>query len=151
MIENKWDTKTYSNITCPKKRCYGKHWKRCSLLQFHVITKKFAQCKALPTLKIDVFEIPRNKSIEKLFSKYELLILDQANSRTYPPEILILYFPITEKFLLHNPHHVLHRFPYFPIGPFSFDHTLLQVLDILNHQAKASYIQIIWVKHPYYG
>ena len=77
--------------------------------------------------------VPPNKSIEKLFSKYELLFLDQANSSTYPPEILILYFPITENFLQHNPHHVFHRFTYFPIGPISFDHTPPQVLDIPNH------------------
>ena len=32
------------------------------------------------TLKLDVFKIPDNKNIEKLFSKYELLFLDQANS-----------------------------------------------------------------------
>ena len=32
---------------------------------------KFTQCKTLRTLKIDVFEIPHNKSIGKLFSKLD--------------------------------------------------------------------------------
>ena len=41
------------------------------------------------TLKIDVREIPDNKNIGKLFSKYELLFLDQANSSSDPPQTLI--------------------------------------------------------------
>ena len=45
-----------------------------------LITNKFTQCKASCTLKIDVFKIPDNKNIGKLFSKYELLFLDQTNS-----------------------------------------------------------------------
>ena len=39
---------------------------------------------------MDVFEILDNKNIEKLFSKYELLSLDQANSGSDPSQILIL-------------------------------------------------------------
>ena len=56
--------------------------------------KKIPQCKTSCTLKIDVFEIPDNKNIEKVFSEYELLSLDQSNSSPDPSLILILQFPI---------------------------------------------------------
>ena len=39
---------------------------------------------------MDVFEIQDNKNIEKPFSKYKLLPLDQANSSSDPSQILIL-------------------------------------------------------------
>ena len=60
------------------------------------ITKKFTQCKTLHTLKINLFEIQHNKNIGKLFPKYELLFLDQANSSSDPSQtdLLILRFPI---------------------------------------------------------
>ena len=94
------------------------------------ITKKCTRYILSSALKTDVFEIPDNKNIGKLFPKYELLFLDQAKSSSDPSEILILQFPIpralclshhlcqilpqpTETPLQHNPHHVLHRFPYF--------------------------------------
>ena len=67
-----------------------------------------------------------------MFSKYELLSLDQANSSSDPSQILILEFPISRASLptspsllnfdlanwnslqhKHNPHHVLHQFSYF--------------------------------------
>ena len=38
------------------------------------ITKKFTQCKTSCTLKIDVFEIPDNKNIGKLFFSWINLI-----------------------------------------------------------------------------
>ena len=50
-------------------------------------------------LKIDVLEIPDNKHIGKLVSKYKLLFLDQANSISEPSQILILQFPIPRDFL----------------------------------------------------
>ena len=50
------------------------------MLEKVFITNKFTQCETPRTLKIDVFEIPYNKNIAKLFSKYEVLLLDQANS-----------------------------------------------------------------------
>ena len=40
------------------------------------VNKKFAQRKTSRTLQINVFEIPYNKNIRKLFLKYELLFLD---------------------------------------------------------------------------
>ena len=97
------------------------------ILEKVFITKKFTHCKTLRTLKIDGFEIPDNKNIGKLFLKYELLFLDQANSSSNPSQILILQIPIPRAslpplliFILfngtplrYNPHQVLHRFPYF--------------------------------------
>ena len=64
------------------------------MLEKVFITYKFTQCKTSRTLKIDVFKIPDNKNIGKLFSKYELLFLNQANSSSDPSQILILQFPI---------------------------------------------------------
>ena len=48
------------------------------------ITYKFIQGKISGALKIDVFKIPDNKHIGKLFSKYELLFLLTANSNSDP-------------------------------------------------------------------
>ena len=42
------------------------------------ITKKFTQCKTSCTININVIEIPHNKNIVALFSKYELIFLGQA-------------------------------------------------------------------------
>ena len=64
------------------------------ILQKVFISKEFTQCKTSLTLKLDVFEIPDNKNIGKLFSKYELLFLHKASSRSDPSQILILRFPI---------------------------------------------------------
>ena len=91
-------------------------------------TKKFTQYKRSRTLKIDSPEIPDNKNIGKLFSKYELLFLDQANSSSDTSQKWTLRFPTTraslplspslfkvqstEIPLQHNPHNVLHWFPY---------------------------------------
>ena len=55
-------------------------------------TNKFTQCKTSSSLKIDVFEITDNKNIAKLFSKYELLLFDQANFSSDPSQTLILRF-----------------------------------------------------------
>ena len=69
------------------------------------MTRGFTQCKTLQTLKVDVLEIPDNKNIGELFSKYELIFLDQKTSQILP-------WP-TETPLQNNPNHVLHRFSYF--------------------------------------
>ena len=53
------------------------------------------------------------KVFGSFFWNYELLFLDQANSSSYPSEILIIQFPMIQTFLQHNTHHVLHRFRYF--------------------------------------
>ena len=57
------------------------------------ITKKFSQYKISRTLKIDSPEITDNKNIGKLFSKYKLLFLDQANSSSDPSQKWALRFP----------------------------------------------------------
>ena len=49
-----------------------------------IITNKFTQCKTLRSLKVDVFEKTDDKNIAKLLSKYELLLLDQANFSCHP-------------------------------------------------------------------
>ena len=67
------------------------------------INNKFTQCNTPRTLKIDVFELPNNKNIGKLFSKDELLFLDQANSKSDPSQILILQFPIPRASLPPSP------------------------------------------------
>ena len=41
-------------------------------------------------LKNDLFELPVNKNIGKLFSKYELFHLDQVNFSSKPFQVLIL-------------------------------------------------------------
>ena len=75
---------------------------------------------ALKGLKINVFEIPDNKNVWKLFPKYELLFLDQANCSFDPSQILIYYdFPYLELPLLSHhlyqvlPGQVLYWFPHF--------------------------------------
>ena len=58
------------------------------------ITKNVTQCKASSTLKIDLIfsKILDNKIIGKLFSKYELIFLDQASSSSDLSQTLILRF-----------------------------------------------------------
>ena len=63
------------------------------ILEKVFITKKCTQCTTLHTLKTDALESQDNKNIGKLFSKYELVFLDQANISD-PSQILILQFPI---------------------------------------------------------
>ena len=73
------------------------------------ITKKCTRYILSSALKTDVFEIPDNKNIGKLFPKYELLFLDQAKSSSDPSEILILQFPIPRALCL--PHHLCQILP----------------------------------------
>ena len=75
MIENKWDIK-YIQIL-PGAIGEGLHHNI-------FITWKFTYYKTSRTLTIDVFKIPNNKNTGKLFSKYELLFLDQANCSSNP-------------------------------------------------------------------
>ena len=56
------------------------------------ITKKCIQRKTLHTLKNVVFELPDNKNVEKLFSKYELLSLNQPDFISDPTKTLILQY-----------------------------------------------------------
>ena len=73
------------------------------ILEKVFITNKFTQCETSRTLKMDVFQIPYNKNIGKLLSKYDLLLLDQTNSSSDPSQILILWFPIPTAFLPSSP------------------------------------------------
>ena len=57
------------------------------------ITKKCTPRKTLNTVKTDIFELPYNKNIEKIFSKYELFSLDQANFISDPSQISLLQYP----------------------------------------------------------
>ena len=68
--------------------CYGKYWRRPSLLG-NVLKRKSAH-----TLKIVLFELPYNKNIGKLFPKYEPFFPSQTNSSSDPSQILILQHPI---------------------------------------------------------
>ena len=94
------------------------------------MTKKCTQRKILHTLKTDLFELPDNTNIGKLFSNYELFSLDQANFSSDTSQILILQYPHpraslpplpslsnfplpTKTPLQRHPHRVLHRFPHF--------------------------------------
>ena len=69
------------------------------ILEKVFITTKCTQRKTLHTLKADVFELTENKNIEKLFSKYDLFSLDQANLGSDPSQILIIQYPISTAFL----------------------------------------------------
>ena len=62
------------------------------ILKKDFITKKCTQCTP-HFLKIDVFELPDNRNIGKLFSKYKLLLRNQANSSSDPSQILVLQHP----------------------------------------------------------
>ena len=77
------------------------------------VTNKFTQCKTSHTLKVDVFKITDNKNIGKLSSKFELLLLDEANSSSDSSPTLTQRFPTRRA--SHNPHYVLHWFPYFAL------------------------------------
>ena len=125
------------------------------ILEKIFITKKFTQCKTSCTLKIDVIKIPQNKNIVKLFSKYEPLFSDQANSSFDRSQILILQFAMPSAFLSSS----LSKFPpNFTLAnwkPYStqfsscfssvsvfclnlFDHMSPQVFDISNHMPSQS-------------
>ena len=114
------------------------------------VNKKSTKCKTSRTLQIDVFKIPDNRSIGKLFSKYELLFLDQANSSSDASQLLMLKFPKTRASL--PPWPCLSYFTLinwnlsstqssscslsvslFYLTP--LDHTLSQKLNKLNHMS----------------
>ena len=67
------------------------------------LLKNLLNVKHQSTLKIEAFKIPDNKNIGKLFSKFEMLFLDQANSSSDPSQISILQFPIARASLTPSP------------------------------------------------
>ena len=119
----------------------------------------------------DVFEIPHNKNIVKLFSKNELLFLGQTDFCSGSSQMLILKFHILRaslppsSFLSNftlanrNPSLTQHSSWFPSVSLFSlnpFDHMRSQVLDIPNYmpsQANQIYYQAIytswylWVKY----
>ena len=118
-------------------------------------------CKTSHTLQIDDFEIPDNKNIAKLFSKNELLFLDQVSSNSDPSQILTLQFRRPRASLPPSL-----SLSYFTLAnwnpsliqssscsssdslfcPTPFSHTLSQLLDTLNHipsQANETFYQAI--------
>ena len=66
-------------------RCYKKYWRRPSLLR-NVLNVK----RRTPEKGIDICELPDDKNLKKIFSKYELPFLDQANSSSDLSQILTL-------------------------------------------------------------
>ena len=60
------------------------------ILEKVFITKKCTHCKTFHTLKTDVFELPDNKDIRELFSKYVLFFLDQFNFSSNSFQVLML-------------------------------------------------------------
>ena len=81
--------KLCANITCLNPIVLRK------ILQNIFITKKCTQLKTLHTLKTDAFVLTDNKNIGKLFSKYALFSLDQANFRSYNTPSLEPPCPLT--------------------------------------------------------
>ena len=73
------------------------------ILEKVFITKNCTQCKTSHTLKTGVFVLSDNKKIGKLFSKYKLLFLDQANSSSKSSQILMQQYPIPRVSLPRSP------------------------------------------------
>ena len=73
------------------RKCHGNYWRSSSLL-------KMTQYKTSHTLKFDLFELPDKLVITtyfgKLFSKYEILFLDQSNFSSNTFQILLLQYTI---------------------------------------------------------
>ena len=90
--------KIYSNSTCPNRRCYKKYLRRSSLLR-NLINEKHPAPQKLMYSKYYRY----NKNIGKLFSKYELLFLDQVSSSFDLSKILIPQFPVPRASLLPSP------------------------------------------------
>ena len=131
------------------------------ILEKVFINKIFNQWKTSSTIKIDVYEIPDNKNIVKLFSKYEPLFFNHSISD--PSQILTLQFPTPgaslpvspsmSNFILANlsPSSTQYLSCSSSVSLFfltSFDQTPPQVLDIPKHvpnqsNVLSSYVQII--------
>ena len=92
--------KIYSDITCPNRSCYGKYCKRSSLKGLHYL--EFCPMWKITHLK-NLFKVPDIKSTGKLFSKHELLFVEQANPSSEPSQILILQFFIPRTSLPSSP------------------------------------------------
>ena len=107
------------------------------------ITTKCIQRKTLPLLKTDVFKLLDDKNIGKLFSKYELLSLDQVNFISDPSQIVTLHYLSLELPCLPSHLRQISQWPpntiliifFLSISlffPSSFDHTR-QLFNIPNY------------------
>ena len=59
-----------SSSTISQKASFNRHSNE------ETLNVKFTQCKTSHTLKIDVFKLPDNENIGKVFSKYEMFFFD---------------------------------------------------------------------------
>ena len=116
------------------------------------VTNKFTQCKTSRTLKVDVFEIADNKNIWKLFSKYELLLLDQTNSSSDPSQALTRRFHIPRA--SHNLHYIFHWFPYFVLPHSTKRHHKYWIYQTIWQAKPIKFIiklfkdhHALWVRH----
>ena len=106
-----------------------------------------------------------------MFSKYELLFLDQVNCSSDPFQIFILRFPTRRAFLLlspslsnftlassnplqHNPHHVCHRFLNFVVSYSTTSHHKYWIYQTICKAKPIKFIiklytdhDTFWVKH----
>ena len=87
VIENKWHVNYIQTLPAQIQQKMLR-----KILEKVFITKTCTQCKTSHTLKTDVFELPDNRNIGKLFSKYELIFLDQTNFSYIPFQVLILQY-----------------------------------------------------------
>ena len=68
IIGNKLDINYIQTASAKfNSRCYGKYWRTSSLLRNVLNVKQ--------VLRIDIFQLPNNINIGKLFSKYELFFI----------------------------------------------------------------------------
>ena len=98
IIENKWDINYIQTLSAQIRQKV-----LLKILEKVFITKKCSQNKTSHNLKIDVFELQDNKNIGKLFSKYGLFFLDQANFSSDLSQTLILRDPIPRASLPPSP------------------------------------------------
>ena len=131
------------------------------------ITKKCTQCTP-HVLKMDILELPGNKNIGKLFSKYKLLFPNQASSSSDPSQILILQHPIPMSFLppspslanfsldnwktlLNNPHHALLWIPYLFLPYSTIRHNYWIYKSIYKDKPTKSITMHLQIIKPYIG
>ena len=118
--------------------------------------------------------MPYDKNIGKLFSKHELLFLDQANSSSDPSQVLIQKFPITRtplppssslsnftsclanclqislanwNSLQHNPYNVLHWFPYFFLSHSATSHHKYLIYQNICNPQPSKFIIKLYTDH----
>ena len=158
----------YSNITCPNRRCYRKYWEMSSLIGNLLNVKHHAPYKSMYS-KYQLIKILENcfqnmnrfswiKLIPVLIHlKYWYYNFPHLRLPCLPHHpCQILPYPI-ETPLQYNPHHVLHRFPYFFLPHSTTRHhkywlnqTICQaksIKSIIKLYTGLNTLWILWVKH----